>query len=178
MGFEARQFPALQPLDVAWQRQQAAAAREQQADEQPEQQPAGAEESSGELQGELEEQAAATSSSSSSAGSDSAGGGSGSRGAGSRGGRGCTTATFARWAQAAGGELPLLASQWRRGAGGWDLGPQGRRWLQEAHAAHEWGGAAEEHARAMLGERGWPCCMVPHHGGGDLLTMQLARPCQ
>ncbi|KAL4443242.1 hypothetical protein ABPG75_010979 [Micractinium tetrahymenae] len=90
VGFEARQFPTLQPLDVA--------------------KPAG------------------------------------------RGGRGCTTATFARWAQAAGGQLPLLASQWHRpDASSWELGSAAQRLLQEAHAAHEWSGAAEEHARAMIG---------------------------
>ncbi|KAL4419636.1 hypothetical protein ABPG77_008577 [Micractinium sp. CCAP 211/92] len=140
MGFEARQFPALQPLDVAWRRQQAAARQKQQ----PEQQPAA--EQGGDGQEEepvVAAEAASTSSSSSNDDSGSSEGG--------HGGRGCTTATFARWAQAAGGQLPLLASQWHRGAGGWELGRPGRQLLQEAHAAHEWGGAAEEHARAMIG---------------------------
>ncbi len=142
MGFEARQFPALQPLDVAWRRQQAAARQKQQ----PEQQPAA--EQGGDGQEEepvVAAEAASTSSSSSNDDSGSSEGG--------HGGRGCTTATFARWAQAAGGQLPLLASQWHRGAGGWELGRPGRQLLQEAHAAHEWGGAAEEHARAMIGEQ-------------------------
>lgn len=34
---------------------------------------------------------------------------------------------------------------------GWDL-HNSRLLLQESHAAHEWGGAAEEHAKAMIGE--------------------------
>lgn len=159
MGFEARRFPALQPLDVAWRQQQARRQqaaqqqeREQQAAQQQdleqqaaaqqerEQQPAGQGHSSDELPRGPQDPAAAASSGASAS----------STARGGRG-RGCTTATFARWAQAPGAELPLLASQWNRGAGGWELGRAGRRLLQEAHAAHEWGGAAEEHARGMIG---------------------------
>lgn len=162
MGFEGRQFPALQPLDVAWRRQQAAARQKQQ----PEQQPAA--EQGGDGQEEepvVAAEAASTSGSSSNDDSGSSEGG--------HGGRGCTTATFARWAQAAGGQLPLLASQWRRGVGGWELGRPGRQLLQEAHAAHEWGGAAEEHARAMIGER-QPGLHASALRSGNLPTLTLA----
>lgn len=60
-----------------------------------------------------------------------------------------TTRAFVQWAQEADGRLPLLANQWTHEAHSWAADASGVL-LQEAHAAHEWGGAADEHARCMI----------------------------
>ncbi|KAI8477112.1 MAG: hypothetical protein J3K34DRAFT_498625 [Monoraphidium minutum] len=65
-----------------------------------------------------------------------------------RGGGGSTSHAFVEWALEE-QRLPLLASQWDHGAHSWFPRSPGA-WLQSGHAAHEWAGAAEDHARCMI----------------------------
>lgn len=136
VGFEERAFPQLQSLDLAWQQQQqlqavaGAAADNDAADN---------------------DKAASEDAGSENIGRAKAAGSSPSSGMErQRQEHNCTTQAFASWAAEPGMQLPLLASQWHDDAAGWGLGGAGRL-LHEAHAAHGWSGAAQEHAQAMIG---------------------------
>ena len=135
MGFQQRSFPPLRPLDATLGRRQ----RELEA----------AAAAAAAMPGAAAQEAAATAD----AEQGERGSSSSTTTRGSGGLTPCTTTTFARWAGAARGRLPLLASQWQpAGADGWDL-MAAAPLLHEVHAAHGYSGAAEEHAREMIG--GW-----------------------
>ncbi|PSC69719.1 proline-tRNA chloroplastic mitochondrial [Micractinium conductrix] len=132
MGFQQRSFPPLRPLDATLGRRQ----RELEA----------AAAAAAAMPGAAAQEAAATAD----AEQGERGSSSSTTTRGSGGLTPCTTTTFARWAGAARGRLPLLASQWQpAGADGWDL-MAAAPLLHEVHAAHGYSGAAEEHAREMI----------------------------